>query len=122
MKAILAGDRDAFYKAESEQRKQNGLPPYGRLVSFIISGNDKTSAMQYGQHLRMSAPQDARILILGPSEAPLAVVRRRYRARLLIQAPKTIDIQSYIKGWLAGCQNPRNGVHLQIDVDPQSFW
>ena len=122
MKAILAGDRDAFYKTESEQRKNNGLPPYGRLVSFIISGNDKTSAMQYGQHLRMSAPQDARILILGPSEAPLAVVRGRYRARLLIQAPKNIDIQSYIKGWLAGCQNPRNGVHLQIDVDPQSFW
>ncbi|MEP1444252.1 MAG: primosomal protein N' [Hyphomicrobiales bacterium] len=122
MKAILAGDRDAFYKAESEQRKQNGLPPYGRLVSFIISGNDKSSIMQYGQHLRMSAPQDARILVLGPSEAPLAMVRGRYRARLLIQAPKSLDIQSYIKGWLNGCQNPRNGVQLQIDVDPQSFW
>ena len=122
IKAILAGDRDAFYWAEAEQRKQAGLPPYGRLVSFIISANDKATAVKYGQHLRANAPSDTRIMVLGPSEAPLAVVRGRHRVRLLIQAPKTLDIQSYIQNWLAVTQPTRGGVQLQIDVDPQSFW
>lgn len=122
MKAILACDRDAFYRAEAEQRKHAGLPPYGRLVSFIISGNDKPSAMKYGQHLRFKAPNDPRIMVLGPSEAPLAVVRGRHRVRLLIQAPKALDIQAYIRSWLALSKPARGGVHLQIDVDPQSFW
>lgn len=122
MKAILAGDRDAFYRAEASQRKQAGLPPYGRLVSFIISANDKASAVKYGQHLRTTAPADPRIMVLGPSEAPLAVVRGRHRIRLLIQAPKTLDIQSYIQNWLAASQPARGGAQLQIDVDPQSFW
>lgn len=122
MKAILAGDRDAFYRAEAAARKEAGLPPYGRLVSFIVSGNDKMSIMKYGQHLRVSAPQDPRIMVLGPAEAPLAVVRGRHRARLLIQAPKELDVQGYIRGWLNASQPPRGGVQLQIDVDPQSFW
>lgn len=122
IKAIIAGDRDAFYQAEASQRKQIGLPPYGRLVSFIISGNDKASAMKYGQHLRSTAPTDPRIMVLGPSEAPLAIVRGRHRVRLLIQAPKTLDIQAYIQNWLAASHPTRGGVQLQVDVDPQSFW
>lgn len=122
IKALLAGDRDTFYQAEAEQRKQAHLPPYTRLVSFIISSKDKISAMQYGQHLRLKAPSDLRILILGPSEAPISIVRGRYRARLLVQAPKSLDIQAYIQNWLATSDPPRGSVNLQIDVDPQSFW
>lgn len=122
MKALIAGDRNAFYEAEANERHQAGLPPYGRLVSFIISGKDKASAIQHAQHLRATAPGDPRIMVLGPSEAPLAVIRARHRVRLLIQAPKTLDIQSYIQNWLAHSNPARGGVQMQIDVDPQSFW
>ncbi|MEM8797045.1 MAG: primosomal protein N' [Pseudomonadota bacterium] len=122
MQAILAGDRDRFYEAEAAERKKSGLPPYGRLVSFIVSANDKAAAMRYGHHLRQSAPRDPRIMVLGPAEAPLATVRGRHRVRLLIQAPKELDVQGYIRGWLNGADQPRGGVQLQIDVDPQSFW
>lgn len=122
MKAILSGDRDAFYRTQAAERKEAGLPPYGRLVSFIVSGNDMASAMKYARHLRAHAPAHPRIMVLGPSEAPLAVLRERHRVRLLIQAPKSIDIQAYIRDWLTACAPARGGVQMQIDVDPQSFW
>ena len=122
MKALLSGRRDDFYAAETEERRNARLPPFGRLAAFIISANDKNSAMAYGQHLRQTAPGDPHILVLGPSEAPLAVLRGRSRVRLLVQAPKQRDLQGYIRGWLQAAKPPRGGVQLQIDIDPQSFW
>jgi primosomal protein N' (replication factor Y) len=38
MRAIVAGDREAFYATEIEARRRTGYPPFGRLASLIISG------------------------------------------------------------------------------------
>ncbi len=122
IKALLAGNRNEFYKAEAKARKDADLPPYTRLVSFIISAKGKHEAISYGQHLRQNAPPDNRLMILGPSEAPLATLRGLYRMRLLIRAPKNINIQSYIENWLSNCQKPKGQTKLSIDIDPQSFW
>ena len=59
--------------------------------------------------------------VLGPAEAPLAVIRGRHRFRLLVQAPRTTDLQGWLRAWLAGAPAPRGGVRVQIDIDPQSF-
>ncbi len=37
-----------------------------------------------------------------PAEAPLALVRGRYRFRLLVKTEREIDLQSYLRDWLAG--------------------
>ena len=60
-------------------------------------------------------------MVLGPAEAPLAVVRGRHRFRLLVQAPRSADLQGYIRDWLATAPPPRGGVRVQVDIDPQSF-
>jgi primosomal protein N' (replication factor Y) len=60
-------------------------------------------------------------MVLGPAEAPLAVVRGRHRFRLLVQAPRSADLQGYLRGWLKEAPAPRGGVRVQIDIDPQSF-
>ena len=60
-------------------------------------------------------------MVLGPAEAPLAVVRGRYRYRLLVQAPRTASLQSYVRAWLSAAPQPRGSLRVQVDVDPQSF-
>ena len=59
--------------------------------------------------------------MLGPAEAPLAVVRGRHRFRLLVHAPRNADIQAYLQAWLDAAPSPRGGVRVQVDIDPQSF-
>jgi primosomal protein N' (replication factor Y) len=59
--------------------------------------------------------------VLGPAEAPLAVIRGRHRFRLLVQAPRSVDMQGWLRAWLAAAPPPRGGVRVQIDIDPQSF-
>ncbi|MBE7201058.1 MAG: hypothetical protein INR70_25095, partial [Parafilimonas terrae] len=60
-------------------------------------------------------------MVLGPAEAPLALVRGRHRFRLLVKTERNVDLQGYLREWLARAPKPRGGVKVTIDVDPQSF-
>ena len=60
--------------------------------------------------------------MLGPAEAPLAVVRGRYRFRLLVKAPRNYDLSAYLRDWLADAPKTKGTLKLEVDVDPQSFF
>jgi primosomal protein N' (replication factor Y) len=119
--AIVSGDREAFYAREIEARRAAQLPPFGRLAAIVVSGPDRASAQTYAQNLRRAAVADSLILVLGPAEAPLAVVRGRHRFRLLVHAARQADVQAYIRAWLAAVPAPKGNVRVQVDIDPQSF-
>ena len=42
-------------------------------------------------------------------------------SRLLVQAPRSADLQSWLRAWLAAAPAPRGSLRVQIDIDPQSF-
>ncbi|WP_299809258.1 primosomal protein N' [uncultured Roseibium sp.] len=121
IRALLSGDKAAFYKAEIDARRSAGLPPFGRLAAVIVSGPDKTFAEGYARALARAAPGDQPVTLLGPAEAALAMVRGRYRFRLLAMAPRQFDLQSYLRNWLAGGPKPSRGLRVQVDIDPQHF-
>jgi primosomal protein N' (replication factor Y) len=58
--------------------------------------------------------------VYGPAPAPLAMLRGRYRQRLLVHAQRSVEVQTIIRTWLGGLQFPR-GVRIGVDVDPYSF-
>ncbi|MGA8886556.1 MAG: primosomal protein N' [Pseudolabrys sp.] len=122
MRALISGDREAFYKNEIEQRERAGYPPFGRLASLVITANDRHTAETYGRTLANAAPKDEHVRVLGPAEAPIAVVRGRHRFRLLVKSPRPFDLSAYLRGWLSTAPKPRGNVRLEVDVDPQSFY
>jgi primosomal protein N' (replication factor Y) len=67
------------------------------------------------------APAAERIELLGPAEAPIAVIRGRYRWRLLLKAPREIDVQAYLREWLAQLPEVKGDIKLTVDIDPYSF-
>jgi len=121
MKALISGDREAFYKNEIEQRERTHYPPFGRLASLVISANDRHAAESYGRALVAHAPTDDAMRILGPAEAPIAVVRGRHRFRLLVKSSRAFDLSAYLRDWLGRAPKPRGNVRLEVDVDPMSF-
>jgi primosomal protein N' (replication factor Y) len=60
--------------------------------------------------------------VLGPAEAPLAVVRGRFRFRLLAKSARAFDLSGYMRGWLANAPKVRGTLKLEVDIDPQSFF
>ena len=59
--------------------------------------------------------------LLGPAEAPLAVLRGRHRFRLLAQSDTAGRLHDWLRTWLAKAPKERGSVRVAIDVDPMSF-
>ncbi len=121
MRALIAADRDAFYASEIELREKTHYPPFGRLASLLISANERPAAESFGRRLAAIAPRSNEVRVLGPAEAPLAVVRGRHRFRLLVKSPRGFDLSAYLREWLKAAPKHKGDVRLEVDVDPQSF-
>ncbi len=120
MQALVAGDPAAFYAAETEARRDLGLPPFGRLAAIIVSSEDAGAALAAARAIGAAAPDVEGLSVLGPAAAPLAMLRGRHRQRLLVQARRSLALQRLLRDWLAAVPVPAN-VRVVVDVDPYSF-
>jgi primosomal protein N' (replication factor Y) len=136
--ALVSGDAGRFYREETEQRRMGGLPPFGRLAAVVVSAEDKGAAEAHARALARAAHampagkswrvaplggqrKEDEIILLGPAEAPIAVLRKRHRFRLAAKAPRSADLQGFLRAMLAAAPQPRGDVKVVVDVDPQSF-
>jgi primosomal protein N' (replication factor Y) len=120
MQALISANRDRFVAAELGDRSAAGMPPFGRLAALVISGPDPASVDNVCRALARRAPQQTGVTVLGPSTAPLALLRGRHRRRFLLKTTRDIAVQPLLRSWLEHIGLP-GSVRLQIDVDPYSF-
>ncbi|WP_213981386.1 primosomal protein N' [Sphingomonas sp. dw_22] len=120
MQALVSGDTEAFYAAETEARRDAEAPPFGRYAAIIVSSEDKAAAEETARMIGRAAPQLAEMHVYGPAPAPLAMLRGRHRFRLLVHARRSFDVQDVIREWL-GALNWSARVRVAVDVDPYSF-
>jgi primosomal protein N' (replication factor Y) len=121
VQALVTGDREAFYATEIETRRRGHLPPFGRLASIIVSAADRYTAEAHARAMAMAAPMEEGVRLLGPAEAPFAVLRGRHRFRLLAQSQTAGKLHDWLRAWLAKAPKERGSVKVAIDVDPMSF-
>lgn len=121
IQAIASGDREAFYEREIDGRRNSRLPPFGRLAAIIVSANNRGEAEGYARSLRNVAPAEDGVSILGPAEAPIAVVRERYRFRLLVHGEIGKNLQQWLGKLFIAAPKVRGSLRVQLDVDPQTF-
>jgi len=123
IRAILSGDEEGFWRAEAEERRHAGMPPFGRMAGIILSSPNMQEAFDVGTHLaRTDAPlRNIGAQVYGPAPAPIARVRGRHRVRLLVKAPKGAALQPALAEWTGALRLP-NSLRLSVDIDPQSFY
>src|SRR5215212_9340374 len=119
--ALVSGHAERFYAEETRAREMAGLPPFGRLAALIVSATDRHAAEAHARAVALEARPPEGVMVLGPAEAPLALIRGRYRFRLLVKTARDVDLQAYLRTWLARAPKARGNVKVGIDVDPQSF-
>ncbi|MFN7110121.1 MAG: primosomal protein N' [Brevundimonas sp.] len=118
--ALAAGDRDAFVETEMAEREAASLPPFGRLAAIILSSENAQAVEKVAADLAQAIPNAERLEVYGPADAPLALVRGRRRKRLLVRADRDVNLQAFLRAWLARVRVPAS-VRLTVDVDPYSF-
>jgi primosomal protein N' (replication factor Y) len=121
MQALLAGDREGFYTREIEAREYAAYPPFGRLAGLLVSGPDRFGTESFARQIAAAAPLDEAVRVLGPAEAPIAIVRGRHRFRLLVKSSRSFNLSAYLREWLGRAPKPKGGLRLEVDIDPMSF-
>jgi len=120
IQALVSGDAEGFYAAETDARREAAMPPFGRLAAIIISSEDQAEATATARAIGRGAPRRENMAVFGPAPAPLAMLRGRHRLRLLVHASRAVPVQDIIRDWLADVHWPRS-VRVSVDVDPYSF-
>jgi primosomal protein N' (replication factor Y) len=118
--ALVQGDREAFYAAETQARREANVPPFGRLAAIIISSEDHAEAHEAARQAGAVAPEHDGFAVYGPAPAPLSLLRGRHRFRLLVHARRNVEMQRIIREWLQPMRWAP-GVRVAVDVDPYSF-
>jgi primosomal protein N' (replication factor Y) len=121
MQAIRHNDRNQFVETESYLRNERNLPPFGQLVSIIVSCENEEMLKTACLKLSANIPTNENdIEVLGPANAILYKLRKNFRKRFLIKINKNKNCQKIISDWINKSQiNPK--VRIQIDIDPYSF-
>src|SRR6056297_2974628 len=123
IRAILSGNEEGFWRAEADERRHAGVPPFGRMAGIILSSPDPQQVFDFATELaRRDAPVRAiGAPVFGPAPAPIARIRGRHRVRLLVKAPKGVALQGAVAKWVGQLKIPAQ-LRLSIDIDPQSFY
>jgi primosomal protein N' (replication factor Y) len=120
LSALISGDAEGFYAAETKARRQAAMPPFGRLAAIIVSSENQAEANEVARMIGRAAPAHDNMAVFGPAPAPLAMLRGRHRFRLLVHANRALPVQEIIRDWLGGL-SWKASTRVAVDVDPYSF-
>ncbi len=109
-----------FLDRELELRKINNLPPFARFISLILTSSSEFKLEKESLNLKKFLLSKINEKVLGPVEAPIYKIKKKFRQRILIRAKKTSKIQKNLKEALKKYNLPSE-IKLTVDVDPISF-
>ena len=111
---------DIFLNKELDIRKRNKLPPFQRFISLILTGENETKLEKEAYNFKSFIENKLSGKILGPVNAPIFRLKKKYRIRLLIRGAKTLNLQNSLATAIPNYKF-QPGIKLLVDVDPINF-
>jgi primosomal protein N' (replication factor Y) len=114
-------DVDGFFDNELTERREQGFPPYSRLIRFVLRSRDlakaETAAEKLLAHIRRTVPRNAEIL--GPAPCPIELHADNHRLQITLRGPSMDAIHAAAAKAAAAFNTDRDAkVYLEVDVDP----
>ncbi|WP_319415008.1 primosomal protein N' [Marispirochaeta aestuarii] len=114
--------QEDFYEEELSVRRSLGFPPFARLIRILFRGKSRDKVLaasrQFCTALERDLPRG--IDLLGPSEAPLAVISGNYRIHAILRGEEFPVLYDFCSFFLERI-DPPSGVYREVDVDPVSL-
>ncbi|MDC3231773.1 primosomal protein N' [Candidatus Pelagibacter sp.] len=111
---------DIFLERELEIRKKNKLPPFQRFISLILTGENENKLETEALGFKNFIESKIEGRVLGPVNAPIFRLRKKFRVRLLIRGIKSMKVQNSIAKIIPDYKFGA-GIKLSVDVDPINF-
>ena len=117
---ITNKEPDIFLNKELELRRQNNLPPYQRFIGLIMTGNNEKNLEKEAFKFKNFIEKSLEGKVLGPVNAPIYRIKKKYRIRLLIRSKRSLKIQKSLTKIISEFKFS-SGMKLTVDVDPINF-
>ena len=113
-------DVDGFLENEMRDRKELGYPPFSRAALLRVDGPDEAEAKAVTALVADACRRAAQpgVLVLGPSPAPLARLRNRYRFRVMVRCKERGPLRKVLLAAEAIRKELPRAIRMSIDVDP----
>ena len=111
---------DIFLNKELELRKLNNLPPFQRFIALIITGSDEKKLEKESIRFKNFIEKSVEGRVLGPVDAPMFKLKRKFRVRILVRGKKNLKVQKSL-GKAISKFKFLSGMKLTVDVDPINF-
>ena len=120
LNCLLENQQERFFEEEIYLREQKKLPPFTRLIAFIISSNNQDESYLEAQKIKKSLSDLSDVDVMGPVSSPIFKIKNKYRTRLLLRSKANILIQRNVSKILKKI-NISKKIKLTVDVDPLNF-
>lgn len=122
VQAVERGDPEVLYEAERAQRRSLGYPPYTRLANIGFSGSDAATVRDAANFFASAAAEEIPDgwKLLGPSPAPIARIKGRWRWHVVVKSPLEGDLPQVMRT-IDDAVPPQDGVLRAVDIDPVSM-
>ena len=120
LKNILNNKQEEFLEEEFQLRKKKNLPPFSRLIAFIISSKNERDGLIEAKKIKKVLSSIQSIEVMGPVTSPIFKIKKYYRTRLLLRSPINLFPQKQISQILKLFKVSKK-IKLTVDVDPINF-
>ena len=120
LKNILKNKQDEFLEEEFLLRKKKNLPPFARLIAFIVSSKNERDGLIEAKKIKKILSSIQNIDVMGPVTSPIFKIKNNYRTRLLLRSPINLFPQKQISQALKLFKVSKK-IKLTVDVDPLNF-
>ena len=125
MDLVRRNDYESFYQNQMEERRAFAYPPYSRIITAVIKGQNQDAVEKASLSLRTElAGLIGQDKVLGPDAPPVPKIQYRHIRRIIIKLPLDLTVER--SRTLLGEAVSRSlthetaaGVIVSFDVDPQ---
>jgi primosomal protein N' (replication factor Y) len=120
-------DVNGFIDRELRDRKELAYPPFSRMALARVDSLDEKEAQEATALLARVAREASRtgelgaVTVLGPTPAPIAKVRNRFRFRIMLRSSSREHLRKATLAIHAALGQLPRSVRVVLDVDPVSL-
>jgi primosomal protein N' (replication factor Y) len=126
LRAAAEQDYEAFYRAETAERRDPPYPPFRKLVNILFDGKslDRVTAEAdavAGVLAKRIARDKLRVELLGPAPQPFSRLKGKHRWHLTLRGSDHHALRGLADLALDRHENTPGPVRVTVDVDPVSL-
>jgi primosomal protein N' (replication factor Y) len=116
---------ESFTEEALKKREIFKYPPYSRMINLLVKSHEEQTgdrlinrSFRAFNELKEKWSSFSEVTLLGPSPAPIQMIRREYRFQMMLKFPIHLPHQDFIKEGLRliGKLPPRT--KLSVNIDP----